>query len=281
MGDAKTAELVVAKAWSAGVSGIEERELPYSRILLLLYAPVDRAGDVRSAMLALAGADVGPVVPVEDRDWSRAWQQGLRAIEVGCGLLIRPSFVAADLRPGQRELVVDPGQAFGTGAHASTLLALEWIEASSAGSDGFRPATRVLDVGTGTGILALAALRLGAGSAVGLDLDPTAAVAARACAERNGLTTPLRLFVGPVDALRTAPFDWVFANLLKSELLPIAAQLAAFTRPGGHLILSGLLAAEQDGVEKLLGPLGLALQGLRTRRDAARDEWISMLMLRA
>ena len=232
-------------------------------------------------MITVAGSDVGPVMPIEDQDWSQAWQQGLHAIEVGRRLLVRPSFVAAELRVGQHELVIDPGQAFGTGGHASTLLALEWIEAASSGPAGFRADTRVLDVGTGTGILALAALRLGAGSAVGLDLDPEAAFAAHGCAERNGLTARLRLFIGPVEALCTEPFDWVFANLLKRELVPIAAQLAAFTRPGGRAILSGLLAVERDSVETLLGSLGFALQGIRTRQDGAGDQWISLLMARA
>jgi ribosomal protein L11 methyltransferase len=279
--DSATAELVVAEAWSAGASGIEERELCPSRILLLLYAPVAVARAVRSAALAVAGSQVGPVGPVEEKDWSRAWQRGLHPIEVGQRLLVRPSFVAADLRSGQLELVIDPGRAFGTGGHASTLLALEWIEVESGTPTGLRAETRVLDVGVGTGVLALAALRLGAGSAVGLDLDPEAAIAARECAQQNGLSDRLQLFTGPVDALSAKPFDWVFANLLKSELMPIATQLAAVTRSGGRLIVSGLLAAERAEVEAALGREGFTMQGIRTRQDSTGDTWISMLMARA
>lgn len=280
MDDPSAAERVAAEAWSAGASGIEERELPASRILLLLYAPAGVARAVRRAAQGVAGSNVGPIAPIEERDWSRAWQRGLRAIQVGRRLQVRPSFVAAELRAGQRELVIDPGQAFGTGGHASTLLALEWIEAEFASRAELDSGLRVLDVGVGTGVLALAALCLGAGSAVGFDLDPEAVTTARACAEQNGLDRHLLLFTGPLAALSAEPFDWVFANLLKSELFPIAAQLAAATRSGGRLIVSGLLAAEKAEVETLLGRLGFATQGVRRQQDSS-DVWMSMLMARA
>jgi ribosomal protein L11 methyltransferase len=279
--DAATAEVVAAEAWSAGASGVEERELSPARILLLLYAPAEDARAVRRAALSVAGADVGPALRVEPRDWSREWQRGLGPIDVGRRLRIRPSFVAAEPGSGRRELVIDPGRAFGTGGHASTLLALEWIEAESHGVAGFRSDTRVLDVGVGTGVLALAALLLGAGRAVGFDLDPDAAIEARACAERNGLGARLGLFTGPVEALSTTPFDWVFANLLKRELVPISSRLAGLTRAGGRLIVSGLLAAEQAEVEALLGDDGFAMRGVRTQADESGDVWLSLLMARA
>ena len=111
-------------------------------------------------------------------------------------LVVRPSWISPNLGPQQVEIVVDPGQAFGTGGHVSTRLALEWIEAVSREESAFCGTTRVLDVGAGTGVLALAAVRLGVGHAIGFDLDPLAGASARETAGRNGLADRFAGFVG-------------------------------------------------------------------------------------
>jgi ribosomal protein L11 methyltransferase len=277
--DAETAERAAAEAWEVGVLGIEERT-ELGDTLLLLYAPVARAGAVRAAVARAGPAVVGEPVPVVARDWSQAWREGLEAIRVGERLVVRPSWIEVAPTPGRVELVIDPGQAFGTGGHVSTRLALEWIEACSRADDGLGPDARVLDAGAGTGVLALAALALGAGSAVAFDLDPLAGKAAREWALRNGLASRLQLFVGPVNALAAPPFDWVLANLLKRELLPIAPSLARCTRRGGRAIFSGLLAADEAEVLGALGDAGFGCARRRTDTDANGDEWISLLMAR-
>lgn len=289
--DAQAAELAGAEAWAAGAEGIEEREEASGRTRLLVYAPASAVDGVRDALLAHAAGvpaarrpGIGDVAPVQSTDWSQAWREGLEAIRVGERLVVRPSWIESPLEPGQVELVIDPGQAFGTGGHVSTRLALDWLEEIARGgaesAAGLAPGDRVLDVGTGTGVLALAALALGAGTAVGLDLDPESGHAARHWARVNGLSARLAVFVGPLDALGASGFDWLVANLLKREMLPIAGPMAAALRAGGHAVFSGLLARERAEVETALAREGFVPVAARTSVDANGDEWISFLMQR-
>jgi ribosomal protein L11 methyltransferase len=277
--DAAAGEWAAAEAWEAGAMGVEERGLSSGGTVLLLYAAGDREPAVQEAVAAVPGARVAKSEPVADEDWSQAWRAGLDAVRVGERLVVRPSWIDASLAPGEVELVIDPGQAFGTGGHASTRLALEWIEALSREAV-LGPDVRVLDVGTGTGVLALAALALGAGFAVGFDVDPLSGESARRWAERNDLAGRLAIFVGPLDAIAGAEFDLVFANLLKRELLPLAGALAAATRPAGLAVVSGLLAGEHDVARAALARAGFETLRQRSAADANGDEWISLLMRR-
>ncbi len=196
--------------------------------------------------------------------------------------------------------MIDPGQAFGTGGHASTRLALEWIDRLA---PALEPGARILDVGTGTGVLALAALRLSEGEgegegdgdgecseAVALDIDPLATAAARANAEANGLAARFHVFTGPLAALRREPreghgpfdlaFDLVLANLLRTEMLPLLGEISQRMRPGANAVLSGLLASERGSVEAAAGAVGLAAAGARYGDDASGDRWTALLTLR-
>jgi ribosomal protein L11 methyltransferase len=215
-------------------------------------------------------------------DWCEGWKRGLGPVVVSPRLVVRPSFVEVELAPGQQELVIDPGQAFGTGGHGSTRLALEWIDALAHLAGGsLEPATRVLDVGAGTGVLALAALRLGAGRAVALDRDPLAAPESRRWASRAGLAERLQVFTGSMAALSARPFELVLVNMLSSEMLPLAGEIAAAARPAGCAVVSGLLARERAVAEAELSAAGLALRGVRSLFDSAGDHWLSLLMTRS
>jgi ribosomal protein L11 methyltransferase len=278
--DAATAERASAEAWSAGASGCEEREIEGGGTWVLVYAPAARAGALRHHLVeALAGgAEVGPIEPVGDEDWSEAWRAGLGPVEISPRLVIRPPFAPFALKPGQREVVIDPGQAFGTGGHASTRLALELLDALP--GEMLRGA-RVLDVGTGSGVLALAALRLGAATAVGFDLDPLAAEAASAAARANGVADRGRFFTGPIDAIAEgAAFDVVVANLLKNELLPVASAIAARARPGAAILLAGLLEAERAEIERRFAAEGAHLARELVLEDATGDRWLGLFMRR-
>ncbi|HSJ96456.1 MAG TPA: 50S ribosomal protein L11 methyltransferase, partial [Myxococcota bacterium] len=156
------AERAAAEAWEAGAAGFEERDDGS----LIAYAPAARAEAVRAALAAALGAGaVGAVEPEPARDWPETWKEGLRPLVVSPRLVVRPPFAAFPLAPGQREVVIEPRQAFGTGAHATTALALEALDEALAA----RSRARVLDVGCGSGVLALAALALGAAGAVACD----------------------------------------------------------------------------------------------------------------
>jgi ribosomal protein L11 methyltransferase len=232
-------ELLVAELDSLGSLGMEERADATGAVLLLAYFP---AGSVDAGVLTAAAARCGArwlgCEPVPPADWDRSWREGLGARCIG-GLWIRPSWCASQ---GLPELVLDPRQAFGTGEHATTRLALRLL------LEQLRPGDRVLDVGTGSAILALAALRRGAVPAVGVDCDPLAAREAAENARLNAL--PLQVVCGTPDALDPAHgFEVVVANLLLAQLEPHAAQLGRLARRA--LILSGSLEAQRPRLDAL------------------------------
>lgn len=273
----QAAEAALADAFEAGASGAEERDgADGSAPTWLLYAPAATAPAVGRALAAHAPA-VRAAAPalVPEEDWSERWKRGLRAIEVSPRLRVRPSFVAA--AAGRAEIAIDPGQAFGTGAHASTRLALECIDALA---PDLSSGARVLDVGCGSGVLALAALRLGAARAVGLDLDPLAVAAARENAAANALGARLHLLLGPIDALGGAAFELVVANLLRSEMLPLLPAIAARTRSSGQVVLSGLLEEEAPALLEACARVGLRRRAERGRSDASGGRWRALVMRR-
>jgi ribosomal protein L11 methyltransferase len=253
----------------AGATGVELREegvvpMPGERRpgpgRALLVAWFDgRAAAERAA--ARAGVD-GLVAEVPDEDWGEAWKAGLAPISVG-RLFVRPSWIDAAPPPGAAEVVLDPGMAFGTGTHPTTSLCLRAL------SDllGERPGATVLDVGTGSGLLAIAAARLGAGRVAGTDVDPVAVAVARENAARNGVE--VELSGAPVPALR-GPFDLVVANILANTLRELAPGIAAQVAPGGTLLLSGLLAGQEEEVREAYLREGLSAD---RPRDRAEGEW--------
>ncbi len=278
--DRDVAERAAAEAFAAGALGLEEREGDEpARIRFLLYAPTARGEAVRTAVAGVLGSagSVGEPEPVNGTDWSEAWKQGLGPRAIGPRLVIRPSWVSLTPRPGQHVLVIDPKQAFGTGAHASTRLALELLHAIA----GELPAgPQVLDVGTGSGVLALAALALGAARVVAFDLDPLAAEAAAENAFLNGLSPHLRLFTGSIEALAPVAFDLVLANLLRNEVTPLLSALAIRTRPGGHAIFTGLLDVERAEMEGRLAAAGFTVERAILAEEADGDAWLGLLTRR-
>jgi ribosomal protein L11 methyltransferase len=276
--DVAAAEHALAEAIAAGASGAEERE-GQRGVTWIIYAPASASAAVRDALARVLGAGaVAEPEPVAPVDWSEAWKAGLRPIEVSPRLRIRASFETSAPRAGQRDLVIDPGQAFGTGGHESTRLALAWID-ELRGELGAPPG--ILDVGTGSGVLALAALALGAPRAVAFDLDPLAAPAARDNARANGLAERLAVFTGSLDALaRAARFAGIAANLLSRELDPIFASLVSHLAPGGWLAIAGLLEGEREAWQQRGARAGLAIAGVGRETDASGATWAGLLMRR-
>lgn len=265
---AAEAELRADALWEAGASGVEVREegvvpmpgqraAPPGRALLVAWF----AGREEAEAAAEQG---GELAEVPDQDWGETWKRDLRPFQVG-RIWVRPSWIAEAPPPGAAEVVLDPGMAFGTGSHPTTALCLRALSRLLAE----RPRQRVLDVGTGSGLLAIAAARLGAAEVVGTDNDPVAVQVARENAQRNGVA--LRLHLVPVSpgALR-GPFDLVVANILANTLAELAPELSRQVAPGGCLLLSGLLAGQEDGVRD-----AYLAEGLLADRagDGAEGEW--------
>lgn len=200
---------------------------------------------------------------VADRDWVRATQSQFGPIDLGAGFWVVPTWCEPPAG-ATTVLRLDPGLAFGTGTHPTTRLCLEWLR------DTIRGGERVIDYGCGSGILAIAAAKLGAGEATGTDVDPQALVASRANARANGVRAS---FVAP-GRLGSRPADLLVANILANPLILLAPALAARTRPGGRIALSGIL--EPQG-----GEVAAAYDAWFTLAHAQRqDGWVLLTGVR-
>ena len=195
------------------------------------------------AQIALAPLPDFRTEPVWDEDWVRLSQSQFEAIRISERLWIVPSWAKAP-DPQALNLVLDPGLAFGTGSHPTTRLCLQWLERTIRGGE------RVLDYGCGSGILAIAALRLGAREALGVDVDPLALVAARANALRNRVGAR---FVD-TETAHDSQVDLVAANILANPLILLAPLLAGYLSKDGRLALSGILVAQAQEVMAAYSP---------------------------
>ncbi len=278
--DSVVREWLLAEAFELGAGGAEEREVE-ELFRACIYVTPDRVEAIRSALQGIApestrihAAEVPP-----DIDWSEAWKDGLEALVVSSRLVVRPPFVEIALEQGQREIVIEPGQAFGTGAHASTHLCLEWMDALIGEAvDGAR-FDGMLDVGTGSGVLALAAIALGASRAVGFDLDPVAIAAAELAARENGLEHRASFVCGGIEDLvdAEAAYPLVVANLLKREMIPIASPIVRCLAPGGILVLAGLLEEDVEEVLERFAQSGCIEVGRRVRTDTV-GVWVGLCL---
>ena len=204
-----------------------------------------------------------------NQDWNRVWAESVKPLWIGRHLLIRPSWETVDARPGQIEIILDPKQAFGTGHHATTRMLLEWLEEIVQGGES------VLDVGTGSGLLAMAALRMGAFLAVGIDHDPVAIECAQEYAELNRFGPELVLQCGELNECYDGrSFDLVLANLDRQTLLSLADRLTRCTK--SRLLVSGLLVDQREEVAA-----ALTSAGLYPGRQREQEGWLAVEFLRS
>lgn len=233
----------------------------HSRVVVLLEPDADI-----DALLAEAGAAIGltelPAYSVEnvaEQNWVQLTQSQFDPIRVSERLWIVPSWHETP-DPSAVNLILDPGMAFGTGSHPTTRLCLEWLERNVS------EACTVLDYGCGSGILAIAAARLGAGHVAGVDIDPQAVEAARANAERNGVTALFADSATPV----AGEYDVVVANILSNPLRVLAPAICAHVRSGGKLALSGILREQIDEI------IAIYAQWIPLQVADVREDWVCL-----
>jgi ribosomal protein L11 methyltransferase len=265
---AEQEDVATAELWEAGTSGIEQRGEGGGRLALVAYFP---AGRVTAEELAvrLPGAEITPA-EVPAVDWVARFRESFRG-GTAAGFRLVPRWEWAEERPVPADvLLVDPGRAFGTGTHETTRLCLGALRRLSATKPGLG---RVLDVGTGTGLLGLAALRLGARCVVASDLDADAVESARGHARINGAPELRLLRADGAAPFQSGAFDLVVANLSAPLLATRGAELTTAARGGGRLVLAGLLAGDADEVQA-------AFPG--TRRLAREDDgdWACLVLER-
>jgi ribosomal protein L11 methyltransferase len=240
-------------------------------------AAVHRATEtVESALGHLRAFDLRPIGElrtrvVDEDDWAEAWKRHFHVQHLGRRLVIKPSWLR--YRRGGEEVVIDldPGMAFGTGLHPTTRLCLEAIEDRAARG----PLGRVLDVGCGSGILSIAAVKLGATRALGLDIDPIAIEATEANARHNRVGRRIRAREGTIPS-EHGPFDTVLANLIAGILIELAQHLAHELEPGGTLVTSGVFIDREADTWAALEAAGFALV-----RRWHESDWVAFEAVRA
>jgi ribosomal protein L11 methyltransferase len=211
------------------------------------------------------------IEPRREEDWANAWKEHYRPIRVGRNVVVRPPWQEYQAAEGEIVIELDPGMAFGTGTHPSTRLCLLGLE------DEIKPGDRVLDIGTGSGILAIAAAKLGASAVDAVDVEPVAVRSARENVIRNGVGEQIRIKEGSagLDQPFAGEYDLVLANIIARVLIEIADGVAARVKPGGSLVLAGIIEGREPATRDAYEQLGLTFE-----RRAQIEDWVSLIFRR-
>lgn len=292
--------VVVEPAWTPGDEGPEFSYDPTRPVTLRTYLPVDEHTAETRERIEQALWHLGQLRPIgplqvrslEEEDWSNAWKQHYTVQQIGARTVIVPSWLEYAPRPNDIVLHLDPGMAFGTGLHPTTQLCLQLLEQY------VYAGAATLDLGTGSGILALAAAKLGANPVLALDNDPIAVAVAQENVDRNGVGGVVTAALGSLGAgqrmghwlagfqaddraaspeeQHIAPepssFDLIVANLIAKVLALLAPDLATALAPGGTLISSGIIIDREEGVT-----LALAAAGLYLAERRQEGEWVALV----
>jgi len=271
---APDAEEAVADVLRRHVQGGVSIERTEASVIVKGYLPADgdlarRRRALRRRLTALALSATVRSRWLSEEDWAHAWKEFFPVLRVSARLVICPTW--RSYRPREVEAVIrlDPGMAFGTGQHPTTLMCLRALE------ELLRPGMDVLDLGTGSGILALAAAKLGAASVLALDIDPQAAVVARENVRLNGLEAVVQVGEGGLDETLSTAFDLAMANISAPVIVEMASTLAEVLRPGGVLIVAGFSVESAERVSS-----ALARTGLMVERALADGDWRALIARR-
>jgi len=260
--------------WDLGTLGVEENHLKSRRIRIKAY--FDAASDIRTieekfkASCKLANISLFSISHriQKEKDWFKRWRSQLTPFPVGKRLYVFPFANQTDSTPdGRIPLWIEPSMAFGTGTHETTQLCLEAIE------EFLWSKASLLDIGTGSGILAIAATKLGAGKVVACDTDPVAIRIARANAENNQCPSSIEWVLGEMRKTAPGHFDFLVANLTAEIIEELIPQLEKQLRPKGVVVLSGILGSQSSHIQSLLVGTSLA-----TQRRKKKGEWDCLVL---
>ncbi|MCD6553188.1 MAG: 50S ribosomal protein L11 methyltransferase [Anaerolineae bacterium] len=257
------------------VVGEENDETPTAlTVVVKAYLPATRQGRESRQRLEEGLWHLSQLYPIPSPqirdlaqvDWATAWREQFTTLHVGQRVVIKPTWLSYSPSPDETIIELDPGMAFGTGLHPTTrqcLLALE---------EHLRPGMSVLDLGSGSGILAIAAAKLGAGAVLALDTDPTAVEVARANVRANGVQQQVTVAHGSLSAVQ-GTFDLVLVNILAHVIIELIAQgLINRLKAGGIIVTAGIIAEQAADVETALREQGVAIVERKVERD-----WVSFI----
>lgn len=255
---------------TCGCGGFELREKD-EQTTVVGYLPVDdrlelRLGELQELLEGLPAFGIESASTeitlrtVEEEDWANAWKAYFKPIRLGERLIVTPPWETPELKPDDVVVVIDPGMAFGTGSHPTTQLCLEALERR------VKPGDRVADIGTGSGILSIAAVKLGAGLVEACDIDPLAVKITRENAVVNNVVFNCE------ETMPQGEFDIVVANILADVILGLRQELFDLLRPGGTLIASGIINTRGQDVAD-----GLSAQGFTHEETHNSGEWVAVI----
>ncbi len=225
---------------------------------------------LKTELLELGAQEVDVRSLVEE-NWEENWKQFFKPRRIGKRLIVRPTWESVELKPGEVEVVLDPGQAFGTGDHPTTRMCLELLEKTLQAGDS------LADIGCGSGILSVAAVKLGASPVVAVDIEPLSVEVAKENAALNGVGFDAICGAG-VDALdpSSRQFDVVVSNIISATLISIARDVAKIIQPGGKWIVSGII---EQNWQDVLGAAGRS--GFQLSEQHSEDGWVAAILVKA
>jgi ribosomal protein L11 methyltransferase len=203
---------------------------------------------------------------IRDKNWNEEWEKTINVIKVSDRIVIKPTFRDYEKKGDEIVITIDPKMSFGTGEHQTTKLVLRMLEKYVSAGE------RMLDVGSGTGVLAIAALKLGASSAIAVDIDEWCFDNAKENCQLNNVTGNVDVRIGVIDDIKETGFDLITANIQKNILLEICSSIVERVKTGGCIILSGLLDIDEDDVIKFY-----TAAGLEFLEKEQMDDWISLV----
>ena len=254
------------QAWEIAHVDLIEQELldkPRDTVIIHMYlepgaSPVETLALIAARMEAAGIPYTSETEGVEQEDWQNGWRKYYHPMDVGQRLAIVPSW--QDYDTDRVKLILDPGLAFGTGGHETTNLCLEVLDERVKGGE------RVLDIGTGSGILAIAALKLGAALAEGVDIDPVAVRTAGENAALNGVADKLTVLVGDLSDKASGKYDIITANIVANAIMSLAPAVPGLMADDAVFIASGIIDSRKDEVIAALEAAGLAVLEVKEKR---------------